>query len=200
MKNWLASTILALALSSCATPLLIGGAVVGSGILVYQDRRDTGQILDDQTLESSINHAINQQLKGRAFVTVVVYNNVVLLAGQAGSQKAIDHANYIASTLAGEPSRIINKLYITEKPLTKTAVLKDSLLTTKVKKALAASKKADQEEKSIYLHTKVVTVDKTVFLIGLLNPTEQQKAKKAAKKVSGVKEIISIFHPWGDEE
>ncbi|MFN6996741.1 MAG: BON domain-containing protein, partial [Aquincola tertiaricarbonis] len=69
-----------LLLSACA-PLLIGGAAVGSA-LVVTDRRSTGTQLDDQSIELKAVNRISPIAGDRGHVSATSYNKVVLLTGE----------------------------------------------------------------------------------------------------------------------
>ncbi len=73
------SVAAATVLSACA-PLLIGGAVVG-GAMVATDRRTSGAIVEDETIELKGASRIREALGDRGNVSVTSYNRIVLLTG-----------------------------------------------------------------------------------------------------------------------
>ena len=126
-------TGLALSLSSCAG-FLVGGAA--TSITVIHDRRTTGTVIDDQTIELKLNDALNQQLPPPAnHINVTAYNGAVLLTGQVVSVPARQKAEDLARRSNPPVREVYNELAIGP-PSSLSTQGNDALLTTKVKTSL----------------------------------------------------------------
>ena len=65
-------------------PLMVGGAVVGGG-MVATDRRTSGTVLEDETIEIKAASRIRENIGDRVHVNVTSYNRQVLLTGEVPS-------------------------------------------------------------------------------------------------------------------
>jgi osmotically-inducible protein OsmY len=69
----------------------------GSGVSVAHDRRTTGTVVDDQTIELKVYDALNQQLPpGNRISMSPVTTASVLLTGEVVSERHVQQANMIA--------------------------------------------------------------------------------------------------------
>lgn len=178
--------LLSLGLQGCFVAAA-GGAATGSVIAV--DRRTTGTILDDQTIELKATHALKKEkeLWNSSHLRVVSYNNVVLLLGQTPTPEFKELAEASLSDVA-RIRRIHNELSVAE-PISLGARTQDSWITTKIKTQMLGSKEAPANR------IKVVTEDKVVYLLGLTSPEEQMAATEIAQSISGVEKVVQVFEP-----
>ena len=175
--------------SACA-PLLVGGAVAGGAILLH-DRRTTGTIWEDQTIEWKAATAIakDPELSNpeRANVSVTSYNRVVLLSGEVATpelrQQAAEIVRYVP-----EVERVYTELVIapTSTPVDRAA---DAALTAQVKASLLQIDLPGFDPTRI----KVVTSAGTVYLLGLVKPAEADTVVDTVKYVSGVRQVVKLF-------
>ncbi|MGA2654872.1 MAG: BON domain-containing protein, partial [Gammaproteobacteria bacterium] len=89
-----------LCLSGCLGAI-VGGAAAGAGAgKVAYDERTTGTIIEDQAIERRIWDAIEDyehiNLDAKSHITIVSYNENVLLVGQVASQAAKDKIGELA--------------------------------------------------------------------------------------------------------
>jgi osmotically-inducible protein OsmY len=171
-------------LSGCET-LLIAGATTGA--VASQDRRDLGTQIDDEKTELKSFSTIfkDDELWKDANISVVSYNHVVLMVGQAPTATLKERATDEIKKIAGE-SKIHNQIRIAA-PISFYAKRNDEYLTSKIKTAMLFT--ADFPSAKI----KVVTEDSEVFLMGIVTPAEAEKAVDITRNISGVKKVIKAF-------
>ena len=68
-------------LQSCI-PLLVG-AGVGGGVMMAEDRRTSGTVLEDETIEIRAKNRITEKYAEQVNISVTSFNRFVLLTGQA---------------------------------------------------------------------------------------------------------------------
>lgn len=185
----LALTVLAATLSGCA-PLLIGGAMVGSG-LVITDRRTTGIQVEDQSIELK-SAARVRELATLGRVDAVSYNRIVLLTGEVPA--AADRAAVEKAVAAVENVRsVVNELTVGDKP-SLVARSSDAVLATKVKATLVDTKDV---QANAY---KVVAESGVIYLMGRVTEREAQRGTDIARSVSGVQKVVRVFEILTDAE
>ena len=170
-------------LSACA-PLLLGGAAVGSAMVVT-DRRSTGTQFDDQGIELKAVNRISPIAGDRGHVSATSYNKVVLLSGEVPDEAMRARVEQQVRSIEGVRS-VVNELAILA-PSSLTARSNDSLLTSKVKATLVDAK--DIQASAI----KVVTERGTVYLMGVVTEREAARASDLARSVSGVQKVVRVF-------
>jgi osmotically-inducible protein OsmY len=149
--------------------------------------RTPGKVMDDQGLEIQIYNDIRAADPGfgSGDVKVVSYNGIVLLAGQvpneALKQIAEDRAKAYENVRA-----VHNELEIMQ-PLSFVERTNDTMLTTKIKSRMLA------DAEIVAGKIKVVTVNSTVFLMGMLPREEGDRAVAIARSVYGVQKIVKVF-------
>jgi osmotically-inducible protein OsmY len=170
-------------LGGCA-PLLLGGAAVGSA-LVVTDRRTSGTQLEDQEIElKAVNRA--RELVGDAgHVNATSYNRLVLLTGEVPTE-ADKTAVEQSVTRIENVRTVVNELAVMGAS-SLGARSNDTLLTTKVKTSLIDAK--DVFANSI----KVVTERGTVYLMGIVTEREANRATDLARSVAGVQKVVRVF-------
>ncbi len=175
-------------LSACA-PLIITGTVAGAGASIAGDRREAGQFLEDQYLEFKVTDAIygDLELGKQVHVDVTVYNGTVLLTGEAPNTLLRGRIADLAETLTGV-KEVYNEVRVAE-------VLKgeqrrhDAWLTSLIKAQLVA-------KRGLFTHTKVVTSNGRVYLLGLLTDEERAEAMEVTRNTNEVKDIIPLFQHY----
>jgi len=162
-----------------------GGAATGA--TVATDRRTTGTIVDDQTIELKAMHAIgkNHTLWEESHISVVSYNNVVLLVGQTPSETLKREAEEAVSSIP-KVRQVHNELSIGS-PASLGTRSKDSWITTQIKTKIIGNR----ELKSARI--KVITEEGVVYLMGITTPEEEQISTEIAQGVSGVEKVVQIF-------
>jgi osmotically-inducible protein OsmY len=170
-------------LQGCA-PVVIG-AGVGAGVMVGEDRRSSGIMLEDQVIERDISNLIAKTYQDQVNVDVVSYNRVVLLVGEVPTQAIKDDIGSMA--LETQNVRTVqNELAIAGKS-SFVSRSGDALLTSKVKSRLVSNDKVSAND------IKVVTSNDTVYLMGLVTRAEADAATQVAATTSGVQRVVKVF-------
>lgn len=178
------------ALSACA-PLLLGGAVVG-GAMVATDRRTSGTMVEDETIEVKATGRIREALGERGNVSVTSYNRVVLLTGDVPDAADKATVEQVASKLENVQS-VVNELVV---GLARSFVSRsrDGFLTSKVKASFIDAR--DLFSNSI----KVVTSHQVVYLMGRVTEREANRAADVARGVDGVQKVVKVFEVISEAE
>lgn len=172
----------ALLASGCA-PLLVGGAVVGTG-LVATDRRTTGIQIEDEGIELRAASRI-RELATLGQVSVTSYNRMVLLTGEVPG--APERAAVEAAVAKVENVRhVVNEIVIAPNSSFSSRSA-DSVLSTKVKATLVDAKDV---QANAY---KVVCERRVIYLMGRVTEREANRGAELASQVSGVEKVVKVF-------
>lgn len=174
-----------------ASTLLTGCVAVNSaGEMVAHDRRTSGTIVEDNSIEHKsveIVKALTPDIeKENVHINIVSYNGNVLLLGQVPNDslrkkfateiQSIPKVNALHNELTvGAPTPMLTRA-------------NDSLITTKVKSAMVANN-AKVDAKKV----KVVTEDGVVYLMGIIKKSEEDTAVDIARRTKGVKKVVKMF-------
>ena len=177
-----AALALASALPACA-PLIIGGAMLGTG-LVAADRRTTGTQIDDEGIELRAASRI-RELATLGQVSVTSYNRQVLLTGEvpgAAERVAVEQAVGKVDGVRG----VFNELVVAPNSAFSSRSA-DSVLSTKVKATLVDAKDV---QANAY---KVVAERRVIYLMGRVTEREANRGAELASQVSGVEKVVKVF-------
>lgn len=170
-------------LQACA-PLVIG-AGVGAGVLMAEDRRSPGTVLEDQTIETKIKNRVDEKYEDKAYYNVTSFNRIVLLTGQAPTEEI--RQDLTALALEVQNVRNVQNEMIIAGNTSFTSHASDTMLTGNVKSRL--SQNADVGAN----HVKVVSESGTVFLMGLVTHKEAEAAAQVAATTSGAQRVVKVF-------
>jgi len=187
------ATLVALAaatLSGCAA-LVVGGAAVGTAMLVT-DRRTSGVQVEDQAIELKAVTRIREAVGDRGHVNATSYNRVVLLTGEVASEADRTAIEQAVSRIENVRSTVNELAVMGSSSL--TARSNDTVLTSKIKASYVDAK--DLQSNAI----KVVTERGTVFLMGRVTEREAKRASDLARGVSGVQKVVRVFEIVTDAE
>jgi osmotically-inducible protein OsmY len=184
--------LLVLALAGLLLPALQGcvpvvaGAAVGSGVLIADDRRSGGAVLDDQGIELKMLSRIEDSGLGEtAHVNVTSFNRVVLLTGEAPSAEGRERLKAMAEGIAGV--RIVQDELVVGPPSSLADRTQDTYLTSKVKARFVEAGEFSAN------HVKVVTEAGVVYLMGLVRRAEATSASNLAARTAGVRKVVQVF-------
>ena len=190
LRNATLVALAAVTLSGCAA-LLVGGAAVGTALMVT-DRRTAGVQIEDQSIELKAATRVRDAVGERGHISVVSYNRMVLLTGEVASEA--DRAAIEQTIVRIENVRsTVNELAVMGSS-SMTARSNDTILTSKVKASFLDAK--DLQANTI----KVVTERGTVFLMGRVTEREAVRAAELARGVSGVQKVVRVFDILTDAE
>ena len=178
-----AALVATTALTACA-PLLLGGAIVGSSMVVT-DRRTSGTQVDDQAIELRGLKRVGETIGDRGSVSVTSYNRIVLLTGTVTNEadkaaveralSAVENAKSVVNEIAiGTAASFGNRS-------------NDTLLTSKVKASFV-----DAKDVQVNAY-KVVTERGIVYLMGRVTEREANRAAEISRGVSGVQKVVKVF-------
>ena len=174
--------VFASALSACA-PLILGGAMLGTG-MVAADRRTTGTQIDDEGIELRAASRI-RELATLGQVSVTSYNRQVLLTGEvpgAAERVAVEQAVGKVDGVRG----VFNEVVVAPNSAF-TSRSADSVLSTKVKATLVDAKDV---QANAY---KVVAERRVIYLMGRVTEREANRGAELASQVSGVEKVVKVF-------
>lgn len=178
--------ILALALSGCAA-VVVGGAATGAA--VAHDRRTAGTFVEDQEIFLKAFRIRNsdEDLKRRSNINIEVFNLQVLLTGQAEN---MDIVEAFRQRVAGIPRvRTVFNEVAEGAESTWSEATADAYLTSKVKVAMFSVKIKGFDPTRVH----VTSSQGSVYLMGLLTPTEADAVTEEVRFVSGVKRVVKLF-------
>jgi osmotically-inducible protein OsmY len=178
--------------SGCVA-LFVGAGAAG-GVGIAHDRRSTGAMVNDQTIEWRADTEMNKNLElanpEQTHINVTSYNNVVLLTGEVPTpalrQRVVEIIRYIP-----EVKLVYNELLVALPSSPEDRAL-DAALTTRVKVALLQISISDFDPTRV----KVVTERGTVYLLGLLRPAEADATVAVVRQVDGVKQVVKLFENY----
>lgn len=189
----LCTTLVALLLGStlagCA-PLLVGGAVLGSG-LVFTDRRTTGIQLEDESIELRAAARV-RELATLGRVTLTSYNRMVLITGEVpGAAEKLAVGQAVAKV--ENVKSVLNELGVgANSPLGSRAT--DTFIEGKVKATLVDAKDV---QANAY---KVVSERGVVYLMGRVTEREAARGTELARAVKGVEKVVRAFELMSEQE
>jgi osmotically-inducible protein OsmY len=163
------------------------GAVVTS-IVVAQDRRSVGKVIDDNVIEFRVTEQISKQVgkNARVRANATSVNGIVLLTGEVPDQARLDLV--LAATRSVQNVRqIVNEMHIRE-PLDGKTVANDSWIASQVKARLFKAVGADDAVR-INVHVN----DHVVYLMGLLDHKTADGAAGSARTIRGVSQVVKVF-------
>ena len=189
MRKILAILGVILLLPGCIPAVFVVGAAAG-GAIIY-DHRDTKTMVKDRdaTFQIQNNLDLDKNLLKKAHISVVTFNHIGLLVGQAPNEEL----RKLAETIAKNNSQI-KVLYneiTTESPISHAQITNDIWLTTKIKTTLLATPGLSST------NLKVMTENGTVYLMGLITHKQADLATEKTKAVSGVEKIVKLFEYLG---
>ena len=162
-------------------------AIIGSGAVAIDttaDRRTPGIILEDSNIEFKA-FSLIQKIEGDMHTNVTSYNGHVLIVGQVPTELVKIKIEKSIQSLANVKS-ITNELTIGP-ALSISGRAQDALITSNVKARFF------KENKVSPFFVKVVTENKIVYLMGLLNEHEARDAEEIAKNTSQVNKVIKLY-------
>ncbi len=190
LRPWLLAAVAASSLFAGCAPLLLGGAIIGTG-LVVTDRRTTGMQLEDRAIENK-GEARAKELATLGRITVTSYNRTALITGEvpgeserAAVEKAVSGVENVRA--------LVNELVVAPN-LTMTQRSSDSLLGAKVKASLV-------DAKDIAANAYRVLAERgVVYLLGRVTEREAGRAVEVARSVSGVVKVVRVLDIITEEE
>ena len=187
LRPLLITCLTAALIQGCAATV-VGGAAIGASAL--HDRRSTGTVIDDETIELTALKRLyeNTDLRQNTHINATSYNYVLLLTGEAPTEQL---RSQVEASLRGIEGvrRVHNEIRIAG-PSSLSARSSDTLLTSRVKVELFKIRDLPGFDPT---RVKVVSEAGTVFLMGLLRPSEAEAVVNTVRRVGGVQRVVKIF-------
>ena len=175
------------AVTASGCTALLAGSAIGAGAVVAADSRTVGTMVDDEAIEHKSNKYLsnNREIYEASKLDATSVNGIVLLTGQCRDKEYIE---YIVSRVKTIPEvrKIVNRIEMIE-PLSMSDRSTDTWITTKVKTQLLFGQEINSGR------FKVITENRVVYLIGLVNHSEANRAVNVVRGIDGVKKVVKIF-------
>ncbi len=180
-KLFLAS-VLAAQLAACV-PVVVGGAAASGAVAA--DRRTSGIYVEDENIELKAVNYMETTLGEQAHVNVTSYNRNVLLTGEVPNDTAKANAETFVKSIPNVRN-ITNEIAVGPKS-SLISRSNDAYLTSKVKTKFVT------ENSFRANYVKVVTENRVVYLLGLVNKTEAEAAAEIARTTDGADKVVKVF-------
>ncbi len=178
--------LLALGLSGCAAVVVTGTA---TAVAVAHDRRTTGTVVEDQEIEwrAMAMRREDRELVEKSNVNIDVFNMQILLTGQTENMQIVERFAQRVGTIR-HVRGVFNEVEVAAQP-TLSESTADALLTARVKTSMFGMGIEDFD----FTRVHVTSAQGSVFLMGLLTPTEADAVVEEVRFVSGVKRVVKLF-------
>lgn len=174
------------ALQGCVA--VVATTAAGGGVLVAVDRRTNAAMLEDEGIELSAQNRISENFKQYSdtmHLNVTSYNRNVLITGEVPSEEVKSGIEKFVKDTQNVRN-VTNELVIAE-PTSYGSRSNDTLITSKVKSRFIEARKFQPN------WVKVVTENKVVYLMGIVNHKEAADAADIAAYTSGVDKVVKVF-------
>jgi len=193
-KTLLASGLLTVCLvhglGGCAA-VVVGG--VATGAAVAHDRRTTGTFVEDQEIfvRAVSMYESDDELQQKTNISFEVYNLQVLLTGQAENMDIVERFRQRVAAIP-RVRTVFNEVTVGAESTWSEATA-DAYLTSRVKVALFDVGIDGFDP----LRVTVTSSQGSVYLMGLLTPSEANAVTEKVRFVSGVKRVVKLFEYIG---
>jgi osmotically-inducible protein OsmY len=182
--SFVLAAMAASALVSACAPLLVGGAVMGTSLMVT-DRRTSGTQLEDQAIELKAMTRTREAVGERGHVNATSYNRTLLLTGEVAADTDKVAVEQAVAKIEGVRT-VVNELVVAGSS-SLAARSNDAILTSKVKASFI-------DAKDVFANAiKVISERGTVYLMGRVTEREANRASDIARAVSGVQKVVRVF-------
>lgn len=180
--------LVGLLLGSSACTTILTETTGDEGLQEDRYLRTAGTIVEDESIETKV--AVNMRSQQRQFrdasFDVISHNGVVLLVGQVQSEDLKREATQIASEASVHVRRVHNEMEISG-PRSFLSRSNDTWLATKVRTQLAANDEINSNR------MRVIANNGTVYLMGIVDRAEGERASNLARSVGGVLRVVNVF-------
>src|SRR5712691_1347067 len=188
MMRYLSFIFLALIVSALQGCVAVIATTAAGGVLVAEDRRTNAAMLEDESLELKTQRRISEkfdQYRDTIHINVTSYNRNVLITGEVPSEEVKDGIGKILKE-TDNVRNVTNEL-ANAAPTSIGSRSNDTLITSKVKSRFIEARKFQPN------WVKVVTENKVVYLMGIVNHKEAADAADIAATTSGVEKVVKVF-------
>ena len=167
---------------------VVATSAVGGGVLVAEDRRTNAAMLEDEGIELKAQSRISDNFKQYSdtiHLNVTSYDRNVLITGEVPSEEV--KAGFEKLVKDAQNVRNVTDELVVAEPTSFGSRSNDTLITSKVKTRFIEARKFQPN------WVKVVTENKVVYLMGIVNHTEAADAADIAATTSGVGKVVKVF-------
>ncbi|KXJ48401.1 MAG: hypothetical protein AXW16_00240 [Cycloclasticus sp. Phe_18] len=192
-KAFIFSALLSISVLSGCAAVAVGTAAT-TGVAVVHDRRTTGTIIEDQTIELKALKTLYgiDKIRINTHVNATSYNNILLLTGEAPTESL---RNDISNRLRqiSKVRKVHNEILVAA-PSSLVSRSSDGLITSKAKVALF---KLNSIKGFDPTRVKIVSENGVVYLLGLLKQNEIAPVVDTIRRVGGVQRVVKLFEIIG---
>ena len=152
------------------------------------DRRSAGEILDDKTVDLNLSNIVRKDaILEDMHINFMVYNNAVLMVGEAPSVEARDYLEKQIKQKVPKINQLINEVAVMSNSSYLSRV-KDGIISVQIEALFL-----DQE---VFhpTHVHVMTERRTVYLMGSVTKREAEHATNLATKAKNVGKVVKLFN------
>ena len=186
--RYLSFIFLALIVSALQGCVAVVATTAAGGVLVAEDRRTNAAMLEDESLELKTQRRISEkfdQYRDTIHINITSYNRNLLITGEVPSEEVKDGIGKILKE-TDNVRNVTNEL-ANAAPTSIGSRSNDTLITSKVKSRFIEARKFQPN------WVKVVTENKVVYLMGIVNHKEAADAADIAATTSGVEKVVKVF-------
>jgi len=184
-KTRLLSTLIlsSILLSGCIST----ASTVSTVITVANERRTTGEVIDDKTVGLRLLAWSTEDAKLKdAHVNFMSYDRIVLATGEAPNNDVRSYIIKQIQVVDPKVKKVINEIVVGPNS-GYLSRMKDAAITTQVEVLF------HDQEVFHPTHIKVMTENQVVYLMGEITKREADKAAKTAAKAKGVRKVVKLF-------
>ena len=188
MMRYLTFFAAALIIAASQGCVAVVTTTAAGGVIVAEDRRTNAAMLEDEGIELKAQSRISEKFKQYSdtiHINVTSYNRLVLLTGEVPSEEVKTGIENLVKDIQNVRS-VTDELVVAE-PTSLGSRSNDTLITSKVKTRFIEARKFQPN------WVKVVTENKVVYLMGIVNHTEANDAAEIASTTSGVEKVVKVF-------
>ena len=174
-------------LSSCST-IFQGAAAVTTVATMSNDRRSAGEIIDDKMLDMNLSNIVRKDtILEDMHINFMVYNKAVLMAGEAPSTEAREYLEKQIKRNAPKMKQLINEVEIMPNS-SYLSRAKDGIITVQIETLFL------NQEVFHPKHVRVMTQQRTVYLMGSVTKREAEHATNLVTKAKNVDKVVKLFN------
>lgn len=154
------------------------------------EHRSTGMVIDDNNMELRVIDAIDdtERFGPESHIKVEVFEGIVLLMGETDTDERRTLAAEAAASV-DRVERVVNEIELDEAAGLGTR-FNNTWLSSKVKTAIIFENPIEGFDGT---RVKVVTSDRTVYLMARVTREEGDALAEVARNISGVEKVVKVF-------
>ena len=177
----------ALLLSGCIATIQTA-STVGTAMNVTNERRSTGEVIDDKTIGLRLLTWSTEDAKLKdAHVNFMSFDRTVLATGEVPNTALRNYVVQQVQVVDPKIENVINEINIGPK---------SGYLSRAKDVAITAQIEVRFHDQEVFhpIHVKVMTEAQVVYLMGKVTQREAEQAAKIAAKTKGVRKVVKLFN------